>query len=66
MHAALLLLLVSFYATKAHDVEMNRKAGDSIHSQTTATYDGNSSKLDAVDKHSIVENWSLVCEELCG
>lgn len=66
MYAALSLLLVGSVVTKAHDIDVNKITEGWNSSQITAPREKYSSKQYDTDNHSVVVDWSLVCEELCG
>ncbi|XP_031619691.1 uncharacterized protein LOC116338511 [Contarinia nasturtii] len=66
--AALVILLAGMLACKAHDT--NSPAGiegwSNAQSKTPASRSQNPSNQSETAQHSVVVNWLLVCEDLCG
>lgn len=64
--AALAILLVGLFTSKAHDTHSSELTEGWSTIQTLSKSSHNSSKPSAVDNKSVVVNWSLICKDLCG
>lgn len=64
--ATLVILLAGILACTAHDSYSTVNTEGWSTTQSTASHSEKSSYLDAADNQSVVVNWLLVCEDLCG
>lgn len=64
--ATLVILLAGVLACTAHDSYSTVNTEGWSTTQSTASHSEKSSYLDAAENQSVVVNWLLVCEDLCG